>query len=218
MDLSGSGTGKGPCTQLSRTETRYCPREVRRPRIPFGARAVPAVPGHEESIAVTQAPEHRPTEHTALRPPAAGVLVGVDLRGIQAYVYSGRRILDAVGRAALVAELTDTSDPVYGVADLVPEDCVVLRDAGGALTIVLPDLAEARHFTARYTRRLRDRAGDLTPVVAFVTYGPGAVPVAGAHPVPDVDTALAELPVRLRRARRHMSALHTPARSRSLRV
>ncbi|GAB3715406.1 hypothetical protein [Nocardiopsis oceani] len=160
---------------------------------------------------MTQAPEHRPTEHTAPRPPAAGVLVGVDLRGIQAYVYSGRRILDAVGRAALVAELTDTSDPVYGVADLVPEDCVVLRDAGGALTVVLPDLAEARLFTARYTRRLRDRAGDLTPVVAFVTYGPGAVPVAGAHPVPDVDTALAELPVRLRRARRHMSALHTPA-------
>ncbi|MEU3018545.1 hypothetical protein ABZ635_14250 [Nocardiopsis sp. NPDC007018] len=138
-------------------------------------------------------------------------MVGVDLRGIQAFVYSGRRILDAVGRAALVAELTDTTDPVYGVADLVPEDCLVLRDAGGALTVVLPDPESARHFTGRYTRRLRDRAGGLTPVVAFVPFGPGASPLPGTDAVADLDTALAELPVRLRRARRHMSVLHTPA-------
>lgn len=181
---------------------------------------------------MTQAPEHRPAEPPSrtpsspepssptpgssrtgapAAPPSTGVLVGVDLRGIQAYVYSGRRILDAVGRAALVAELTDTSDPVHGVADLVPEDCLVLRDAGGALTVVLPDLAAARHFTGRYTRRLRDRAGELTPVVAFVPYGPRAAPVPGESIPPDLDTALTELPVRLRRARRHMSALHTPA-------
>ncbi|WP_017606292.1 hypothetical protein [Nocardiopsis alkaliphila] len=158
------------------------------------------------------APTHR--ERVAGPPPPAGVLVGVDLRGIQSYVYSGRRILDAVGRAALVAELTDTSDPVHGVADLVPQDCLVLRDAGGALTMVLPDLETARTFTARYTRRLRDRAGDLTPVVAFVPYGPETLTVTegeGRGAVPDLDTALDELPVRLRRARRHMSALHTPA-------
>nr|WP_150243606.1 hypothetical protein [Nocardiopsis quinghaiensis] len=162
------------------------------------------------------------------------MVVGVDLRGIQAYVYSGRRILDAVGRAALVAELTDTSDAEHGIADLVPPDCVVLRDAGGALTAAFPDAASAREFTARYTRRLRDRAGDLTPVVAHVPYGPlprdrasgthaatgagasgvGAPVVARAeeagHPV-GVDEALAVLPARLREARRYMSALHTPA-------
>ncbi|WP_425572211.1 hypothetical protein [Nocardiopsis exhalans] len=169
---------------------------------------------------MTQDPEHRPTAprtpgplapDQAAAPPVSGVLVGVDLRGIQAYVYSGRRILDAVGRAALVAELTDTSDPVHGVADLVPPGSLVLRDAGGALTLVVADPAVARDFTGRYTRRLRDRAGDLTPVVAHVSYGPGAVPVPGEPALPDLDTALAELPVRLRRARRHMSALHTPA-------
>lgn len=147
------------------------------------------------------APAHR---EPPADPPARGVLVGVDLRGIQAYVYSGRRILDAVGRAALVAELTDTSDARHGVADLVPEDCLTLRDAGGALTVVLPDVDTARTFTSRYTRRLRDRAGELTPVVAFVPYGPGT-------PEPDLDSALAALPVRLRLARRHMSALHAPA-------
>ncbi|NYJ37372.1 hypothetical protein [Nocardiopsis aegyptia] len=126
---------------------------------------------------MTRASEQRPRRRggtTPARPPERGVVVGVDLRGIQAYVYSGRRILDAVGRAALVAELTDTSDRHHGIADLVPEDCVVLRDAGGALTVVLPDPAAARAFTARYTRLLRDRAGDLTPVVAHVPYGPDA--------------------------------------------
>lgn len=132
--------------------------------------------------------------------PSSGVVVGVDLRGIQGYVYSGRRILDAVGRAALVAELTDTSDPEHGIAGLVPTDCVVLRDAGGALTAVFADAGSAREFTARYTRLLRDRAGGLTPVVAHVPYEADGV-----------DRALAALPTRLREARRHMSALHTPA-------
>nr|WP_159943750.1 MULTISPECIES: hypothetical protein [unclassified Nocardiopsis] len=147
------------------------------------------------------------------------MVVGVDLRGIQAYVYSGRRILDAVGRAALVAELTDTADAEHGIADLVPPDCAVLRDAGGALTAVFGDPASARAFTARYTRRLRDRAGGLTPVVAHVPYGPRpAAPgeqlpaeARGERPPAGVDEALAVLPVRLREARRHMSALHTPA-------
>ncbi|MGW9350418.1 hypothetical protein [Nocardiopsis flavescens] len=154
--------------------------------------------------------QHRSAVGAPAEPPARGVLVGVDLRGIQAYVYSGRRILDAVGRAALVAELTDTSDPVRGIAGLVPDDCTVLRDAGGALTVVLPDAAAARRFTARYTRVLRERAGDLTPVVAHVPYGgpePGGDP-GGAQ---GLDEALALLPDRLRRARGHMSALHDPA-------
>ncbi|MFE3461561.1 hypothetical protein ACFXKD_28810 [Nocardiopsis aegyptia] len=170
---------------------------------------------------MTRASEQRPRRRggtTPARPPERGVVVGVDLRGIQAYVYSGRRILDAVGRAALVAELTDTSDRRHGIADLVPEDCVVLRDAGGALTAVLPDPAAARAFTARYTRLLRDRAGDLTPVVAHVPYGPDA-PAGERRTAGDaveeaargVDEALERLPARLRAARRRMSALHTPA-------
>jgi hypothetical protein len=193
----------------------------------------------EEPDTVTFAPEQHRPPGAPTRPgatPSSGVVVGVDLRGIQAYVYSGRRILDAVGRAALVAELTDTSDAEHGIADLVPPDCVVLRDAGGAFTAVFPDAASARGFTARYTRRLRDRAADLTPVVAHVAYGPeagheaggpgGAAPehtgttgAPGTDRVPGADTtaaagvdeALALLPARLREARRHMSALHTPA-------
>ena len=162
---------------------------------------------------MTFAPErHRPA-HEASVPPARGVLVGVDLRGIQAYVYSGRRILDAVGRAALVAELTDTSDPVRGIADLIPDGCTVLRDAGGALTAVFADAETARRFTARYTRMLRERAGDLTPVVAHIPYGPCAAGDAeeGARRARDVDEALALLPDRLRRARGRMSTLHDPA-------
>ncbi len=164
------------------------------------------------------APPEVPPEGRPVRAPDAareglprrGVLVAVDLRGIQAFVFGGHRILDAVGRAALVAELTATSGPRGGAADLLPPGHAVLRDAGGALTVVLPDAAAAREFTGRYTRRLRERAGDLTPVVAHVPYGrweqgPPDTPVG-------VDEALAVLPERLRRARRSMSALHTPAR------
>lgn len=174
-------------------------------------------------------------------PPVSGVVVGVDLRGIQAFVYGGRRILDAVGRAALVAELTDTGDAEHGIAALVPEHCLVLRDAGGAFTGIFADRGSARLFTSRYTRHLRERADGLTPVVAHVPYGPGAdrtgaAPGESADPtphdavpgtahtttgvsdnsarsadVPDVDQALALLPQRLREARAHMSALHVPA-------
>ncbi|MEU2944826.1 hypothetical protein ABZ617_02235 [Nocardiopsis alba] len=162
---------------------------------------------------MTPAPVHHRTSNARPEepPPEDGVLVGVDLRGIQDYVYSGRRILDAVGRAALVAELTDTSDPVHGVADLIPERCLILRDAGGALTAVLPDRESARHLVSRYTRRLRDRAGELTPVVALVPFGARGPADGGEPEAPDLDTALAVLPARLRRARRYMSALHTPA-------
>ncbi|MEV2277147.1 hypothetical protein AB0I72_16340 [Nocardiopsis sp. NPDC049922] len=139
------------------------------------------------------------------------MVVGVDLRGIQAFVFGGRRILDAVGRAALVAEATDTADARHGVADLLPPDHVVLRDAGGALTVVLPDLPTAREFTGRYTRRLRDLAGRLTPVVALVPYGRVGGQTGAGTVVAGVDEALAVLPSRLRDARRRMSALHTPA-------
>ena len=140
-------------------------------------------------------------------PPVSGVVVGVDLRGIQAFVYQGRRILDAVGRAALVAELTDTGDLERGIASLVPEDCLVLRDAGGAFTGIFADRGSARLFTSHYTRHLRERAGGLTPVVAHVPYGPAQ----GVSRTAGVDGALALLPQRLREARQHMSALHGPA-------
>lgn len=139
--------------------------------------------------------------------PVSGVIVGVDLRGIQAFVYQGRRILDAVGRAALVAELTDTGDLEHGIASLVPDDCLVLRDAGGAFTGIFADRGSARMFTSHYTRHLRERAGGLTPVVAHVPYGPEQ----GASHTSGVDGALALLPQRLREARQHMSALHAPA-------
>ncbi|MEY9212772.1 hypothetical protein NI17_004035 [Thermobifida halotolerans] len=135
----------------------------------------------------------------------AGVVVGVDLRGIQAYVYSGQRVLDAVGRAAQVESFTRTDGP-DGVGDLLGEEVrAVLRDAGGALSVDFAEQAAAREFVARYTRRLRDRADDLVPVVAFVPYGPG-------EEAPDFVSAYRSLPDRLRRARARHSAAHAPAR------
>ncbi|GAA3747550.1 hypothetical protein [Salinactinospora qingdaonensis] len=105
----------------------------------------------------------------------SGVLVGVDLRGIQTFVYEGHRLLDAVGRAALVADLTDT-DPCngHGIGGLLAgvDEHRVLRDAGGALSVAFGDAQRAKEFTACYTRWLREVSDQLVPVVAHVAFGP----------------------------------------------
>ncbi|WP_067968318.1 hypothetical protein [Nocardiopsis trehalosi] len=149
-------------------------------------------------------------------PPAAppadrGVLVGVDLAGIQRFVFEGRRLLDAIGRATLVADLTDTARP--HLRDLLhttaPGGHRVLRDAGGALYVAFtaPDPADAaaraRAFTGRYTRRLRDLSDRLTPVVAHVPYGGPGAPATQAE-------ALRLLPVALQEARSRLTAAHLP--------
>src|SRR5699024_10675383 len=109
------------------------PRPNVREKSPGPSHGPCSAPAHEESATVITAadpPEPDRDSAPGVLPPA-GVVVGVDLRGIQSYVYSGHRILDAVGRAALVAEITDTSDAEHGIADLVPKGSTVLRDAGG---------------------------------------------------------------------------------------
>mgnify|MGYP001387991104 CR=1 FL=1 len=133
-----------------------------------------------------------------------GVLVGIDLRGIQAYVYSGQRVLDAVGRAAQVEGFVDTGSP-DGVGALLGPGTKVLRSAGGALTVDFADEEAAREFVSRYTRHVRERTDDLVPVVALARYGPGrefAGPAEAHQGLPDL----------LRRARAWQSAAHTPVR------
>ncbi|MDA0566378.1 hypothetical protein LG943_18955 [Streptomonospora sp. S1-112] len=148
----------------------------------------------------------------AARPrPAAGVVVGVDLAGIQRFVYEGRRLLDAIGRATLMADLTDPAGPHLAplLADLPAGSCAVLRDAGGALYIAFTDprraADHARAFTGRYTRRLRDLSDQLNPVVAHVPYGgPGSGPATQAE-------ALRLLPSALQAARAVPAPGHLPA-------
>ncbi|MDA8369376.1 MAG: hypothetical protein M0026_05855 [Nocardiopsaceae bacterium] len=141
--------------------------------------------------------------------PSAGMLVGVDLAGIQRFVFEGQRLLDAIGRATLVADLTDPARPYLRdlLASFGPNECEVLRDAGGALYIAFtaPGRAaqDARAFTGRYTRRLRDLSDRLTPVVAHIGYGGEGQPKTRAE-------ALRLLPVALQGARSRPAAAHLP--------
>ncbi|MFC4563222.1 hypothetical protein ACFO4E_15260 [Nocardiopsis mangrovi] len=144
-----------------------------------------------------------------------GVLVGVDLAGIQRFVFEGRRLLDAIGRATLVADLTDTERPhLKGLLDdPATGEHRVLRDAGGALYIAFTDprpggaVRSARTFTGRYTRRLRDVSDQLTPVVAHIAYGPA--PDTPGAPATQGE-ALRLLPVALQQARSRLTAAHQP--------
>ncbi|GLU49427.1 hypothetical protein [Nocardiopsis ansamitocini] len=117
-------------------------------------------------------------------PPDEGVIVAIDLRGIQDFVYGSPRLLDAIGRAVLVANLTRTREPEPDetgtprrfspdIRSLLPDDHTVLRDAGGTLIVDLPGPGRenARRFTARYTRLLRDITAQLSPVVVHIGYG-----------------------------------------------
>ncbi|MUL43832.1 hypothetical protein FZ103_22145 [Streptomonospora sp. PA3] len=150
-----------------------------------------------------------PPPGDAPRPPH-GVLVGVDLAGIQRFIYEGRRLLDAIGRATLVADLTDTSGPHVAplLAEVPEEHRAVLRDAGGALYIAFTRpgraAADARAFTGRYTRRLRDISDRLTPVTAHVPYGGPGRPADQAE-------ALRLLPSALQGARARPAPGHLPA-------
>ncbi|MFC3994479.1 hypothetical protein ACFOVU_01020 [Nocardiopsis sediminis] len=144
-----------------------------------------------------------------------GVLVGVDLAGIQRFVFEGRRLLDAIGRATLVADLTDTARPHLKslLADPATGANRVLRDAGGALYIAFTDptpggaARNARTFTGRYTRRLRDVSDQLSPVVAHIAYGPD--PDTPGAPATQGE-ALKLLPVALQQARSRLTAAHQP--------
>jgi hypothetical protein len=100
----------------------------------------------------------------------------VDLAGIQNYVFRSRELLDAIGRAAQVEDLTDEQflrdEQVLG-----PSERVVSRGAG-TMTLAAPTEDAARAVAARYSRLVTDRSDALQPVMALR---------------PDVDDPAAEL-------------------------
>ncbi|RCV52447.1 hypothetical protein [Marinitenerispora sediminis] len=140
-------------------------------------------------------------------PAAEGVLVGVDLRGIQAFVFETRRLLDAVGRAEMVAELTTRAwldERLYRRHGAEPPTYSLEREHGGTLVAGFADRTAAREFTGRYTREVRKRSDRLVPVVAHLPYGPD-------EPQRTLAEALAALPGELATARGR-AVEHLPAR------
>src|SRR5580765_4086353 len=78
----------------------------------------------------------------------------VDLAGIQDYVFRSRELLDAIGRAVQVEELTDEAK-LRASRILRDGDSVVARGAG-TLTLASRDRGGLRALAGRYSRRVAD--------------------------------------------------------------
>lgn len=120
------------------------------------------------------------------------VVVAADLRGIQSFVYYSRQLLDAIGRAALVAELTDPQ--TSWLAALLTDGEVVVAGAG-ALVVSFADVELAQQFTAEWTRKVYDTSDHLQAVIAHL-HGEAVLP--------------GQIAAALRRARATADTTHEP--------
>lgn len=94
------------------------------------------------------------------------VLTGVDILGIQSYVFSSNRLRDVLAASWMVEHVTS---PNMLTQWGIPDDSVLLSAGGNAiLEFATPDDAFA--WTARYTRWLHDTAPGLELVVAHREY------------------------------------------------
>lgn len=109
------------------------------------------------------------------------VLTGIDVLGIQRYVFASNRLRDSVAASWLVHWATASNGALDGSGG-----DVLLASGGGAI-LSFPDEARAREFVARYTRRLYDKAPGLEVAVAHRTYNLGTLAAA----IRDLTTDLA---------------------------
>lgn len=114
------------------------------------------------------------------------VLTGIDVLGVQRYVFASSRLQDAVAASWLVHWAT-ASDGALG-GDAGGE---VLLASGGNAILRFGDIEQARGSVARYTRRLHDEAPSLEVAVAHRSYGAGGL--ADAIEKLQVDLARAKL-------------------------
>ena len=93
-------------------------------------------------------------------------LVLIDLAGIQNFIFQTDTILDAIGRSAMVEDLTDPAGDVLSAA-LQGSDSELLARGAGGLVAGAPSLDAARLFVALYTRAVLDQAPGITPEAAI---------------------------------------------------
>ncbi len=113
------------------------------------------------------------------------VLTGIDLLGVQRYVFASNRLRDAVVASWLVHWAT--------AADGALHECggEVLLAGGGNAIVRFADLEKARDFVTRYTRRLYNEAPGLEVVVTHRAFDEGGLASALGHL--QVDVARAKL-------------------------
>lgn len=100
------------------------------------------------------------------------VLTGVDVLGIQQYVFSSSRLRDVVSASWLVHWATARDGALRDSGGRV------LQAGGGRALLLFPDRKQAFDFVARYTRRLYDEVPGLDVAVAHRSFQPGQL--AGA--------------------------------------
>lgn len=98
------------------------------------------------------------------------VLTGIDVLGVQRYVFASNRLRDAVSASWLVHWATAAG----GALDLSGRGGVLLASGGNAI-LQFGDHGHARDFVARYTWRLHDEAPGVEVAVAHREYEPGGL-------------------------------------------
>ncbi len=100
------------------------------------------------------------------------VLTGIDVLGVQRYVFASNRLRDAVAASWIVHWATATDGALNDSGG------EVLLASGGNAIIRFGDDARARDFAARYTRRLYEEAPGLEVVVVHRIHAAGALAAA----------------------------------------
>lgn len=105
-------------------------------------------------------------------------LTGIDLVGIQPYVFASNRLRDVAGGSWLVERATSRAGLIAEVAEAATR---VLVGAGGNAILESPDRPSARDLAARYTRALLEEAPGLECVVQHEDFAPGGLAAALEH-------------------------------------
>jgi hypothetical protein len=113
------------------------------------------------------------------------VLTGIDVLGIQRYVFASSRLRDSVSASWLVHWAVASDGALHRGGGKV------LQASGGGAVLSFPDEARACEFAARYTRRLYEEAPGLEVAMAHRSYASGEL--AAAIDQLHVDLAVAKL-------------------------
>lgn len=120
------------------------------------------------------------------------VLTGIDILGIQPYIFASNRLRDVLAASRMVEHVTSRASLTQqGVRDPKVGDVQVLLSAGGNAILECTSLESAQRWTAHYTRWLYDTAPGLEIVVAHRVFKTGAL--AWALKALQVDLARAKM-------------------------
>jgi hypothetical protein len=100
------------------------------------------------------------------------VLTGIDVLGVQRYVFASNRLRDAVAASWLVHWATGADGALHESGG------DVLLASGGNAILCFPDRGRAHEFVTRYTRRVYDDAPGLEVVVAHEPFHNGGLATA----------------------------------------